>query len=519
VISSAPNELATKEYAKENKENSVLSFETLHLPAPLLKALQRLNFQTPTPIQAKAIPLIMAGQDVLASAETGTGKTAAFGIPLMAFLTKNPEAAALVMTPTRELAAQVMNALEAMIPIPGLRTALLIGGEPMPRQFYQLKANPRLIVGTPGRINDHLERKSLNLDQVHYLVLDETDRMLDMGFGIQIDRILQFVPSERQTVLFSATMPTDIVKLSGKYLKNPARVAVGSTHTPVTKIKQQLIEVNEAEKFDQLTKILADHKEHKKGTVVLFVKTKYATERIAVKLNKAEFKAEAIHGDLQQRKRERVMLHFREKKFTILVATDVAARGLDVPHIELVINYDLPQSPEDYIHRVGRTARAGAEGTAINLVTPADHSKWNAIERMMRGQQGTGPSDKKSGARSGPQSGKKSFKRPDRKTDDRRFDEKKSGERKFGDKKFGDKKFGDKKPGERKFGDKKFGERTFSDRNPDDKTAPKSHAAKPHRKGQSYKPFGDKTGPRTGKYAGKKPGGMSGKKFRQSPSR
>ena len=357
------------------------TFESLGLPAKLLQVLARLQFTTPTPIQAQAIPEALAGHDILGSAQTGTGKTGAFGLPLIARLMDNPASAALVMTPTRELAAQVMSALQQMIPVPTIKTALLIGGEPMPRQFRQLDQRPRLIVGTPGRINDHLLRGSLKLANADFLVLDETDRMLDMGFGVQIDKILKYLPAVRQTLLFSATLPQEIVKLSGKYLKNPKRIAAGSTTSPVLKIKQELIRVGDTEKYPRLLAELLI----REGSVIIFVKTKYGTEKLADKLKRDKHLADAIHGDLQQRRRDRVIQGFRNKEYRILVATDVAARGLDIPHIEHVINYDLPQCPEDYIHRIGRTARAGAEGAAVNFITSADGAKWNAIHKLMHG--------------------------------------------------------------------------------------------------------------------------------------
>lgn len=354
-------------------------FSTFGLPEKLTHALTRMNFTTPTPIQSQAIPLAMQGRDILGSAQTGTGKTGAFGIPLIAKLMENPQACALVMTPTRELAAQVLASLEQMIPMPNLKTALLIGGEPMPKQFNQLKIFPRLIVGTPGRINDHLTRGTLRLNRTEFLVLDETDRMLDMGFSVQLEKIAQYLPKQRQTMMFSATMPPAIVKLSANYLNNPERIAVGSTTNAAANIKQEMVQVNESEKYN----VLMDQLEQCEGSVIIFVKTKFGTERLADKLCREEFRADAIHGDLQQRKRDRVIQGFRDKKYRILVATDVAARGLDIPHIEHVINYDLPQCPEDYIHRIGRTARAGAEGRAVSLLTPADKLKWKAIQRLM----------------------------------------------------------------------------------------------------------------------------------------
>jgi ATP-dependent RNA helicase DeaD len=362
-------------------------FNQFNLPAKLLQALQRVQFTTPTPIQVATIPPALEGKDVLGSAQTGTGKTAAFGIPLMAHLMLQPEAMALVMTPTRELAAQVLAALQSFNPHPDIRSALLIGGEPLPRQFRQLQQNPRLIVGTPGRINDHLARGTLKLKTVQILVLDETDRMLDMGFGVQIDEVVRHIPSQRQTLLFSATLPPAIVKLAGKYQRDPVRVAVGPVATPIAKIQQDHKNIGEAEKYPTLLGELTT----REGTVIIFVKTKHGSDRLAVKLAQAGHRAVALHGGLKQNKRDRVIQEFRDQKFRVMVATDVAARGLDIPHIAHVINYDLPQCPEDYIHRIGRTARAGATGMAINLVSPADEEKWDAIHHLLQGGTGAPP--------------------------------------------------------------------------------------------------------------------------------
>lgn len=354
-------------------------FNGFGLPPKLLQSLARMRFAEPTPIQAQTIPKALEGRDILGTAQTGTGKTGAFGIPLIARLMDNIAASAIIMTPTRELATQVMAALQQMIPTPDIRTALLIGGEAMPRQFRQLQSIPRLIVGTPGRINDHLKRGSLRLNNTRFLVLDETDRMLDMGFGVQIEKIVAHIPNERQTMLFSATLPPGIVKLANKYLKNPERISVGSTTNAAPNIQQELIQVGDQEKYPKLLEQLAAHQ----GSAIIFVKTKWGTEKLADKLSRQNHQADAIHGDLRQSRRDRVIQNFRDKKFRVLVATDLAARGLDVPHIELVINYDLPQCPEDYIHRIGRTARAGASGKAINFLTAADRQKWNAIHRLM----------------------------------------------------------------------------------------------------------------------------------------
>lgn len=356
------------------------NFNELNLPPKLLASLEAMKFTTPTPIQVQAIPPALEGKDILGSAQTGTGKTGAFGIPLITKLLTTPRGSALVLTPTRELAVQVMEALKQMLgKYSTISTALLIGGESMPKQIQALRARPRLIVGTPGRINDHLDRGTLGLHDANFLVLDETDRMLDMGFGVQLDRIMKFMTAQRQTLLFSATLPANIVKLSEKFLNNPVRVSVGSTTTPITRITQEIIRTNEADKYEHLVKEL----ELRTGSVVVFVKTKFGADRLAEKLNRRKMSADAIHGDLQQNRRDRVLKGFRDSKFRILVATDLAARGLDIPHIEHVINYDLPQCPEDYIHRIGRTARAGAEGAALCLITPQDAEKWYAIQKLI----------------------------------------------------------------------------------------------------------------------------------------
>jgi len=339
-----------------------------------------MNYTAPTPIQAQAIPLALEGKDILGSAQTGTGKTAAFSIPMINRILSSPRGSALVLTPTRELAGQVLEVINQLL---GKRsfipTVLLIGGDSMHKQIQQLRARPRIIVGTPGRINDHLERGNLILHDTSFLVLDETDRMLDMGFGVQIDRIVKFLPANRQTLMFSATLPPEIVKMSAKYLKSPERIAVGSTSQPIIAIKQEIIQVSEANKYEELLKQLGA----RTGSIIMFVKTKRGAEKMCERLNKLGHHTDTLHGDLHQRKREKVIQAFRDSKFRILVATDIAARGLDIPHIEHVINYDLPQCPEDYIHRIGRTARNGGEGSAVCLISPEDGLKWRDIHKLL----------------------------------------------------------------------------------------------------------------------------------------
>jgi ATP-dependent RNA helicase DeaD len=355
-------------------------FRSLDLPEAVLHSLEVMKFTTPTPIQKETIPPALQGRDVLGTAQTGTGKTAAYSIPLVVYLLNNPNKAALVLTPTRELAIQVLDTLTQLLGRKsGIRTTLLIGGRPMSLQFKQLQNRPQLIVGTPGRVNDHLSRNSLKLDNAEFLVLDETDRMLDMGFSIQIENIVSCLPQKRQTLMFSATMAKDIVKTANSYLNDAVRISIGSTTSPIEKIKQESIHTTEPKKYSALLEQLDQFQ----GSFIIFVKTKAGTERLAGKLCDNGHSADVIHGDLRQRDRERAIKAFRDGRNRVLVATDVAARGLDVPDVEVVVNYDLPQDPDDYIHRIGRTGRAGAEGKAINLITPQDGGKWKDICRML----------------------------------------------------------------------------------------------------------------------------------------
>ena len=248
----------------------------------------------------------------------------------------------------------------------------------MPKQLQQLKRKARIVVGTPGRTMDHLQRKTLKLETTTFLVLDETDRMLDMGFSEDINKILSKLP-KHQTLLFSATIPKNIMSLAEKFLHQPARIAVGGDNKPIENVKQETLQVTESSKYDQLVLEL----DKRKGSIIVFVKTKRGAERLAKKLRGEDYSADAIHGDLRQSKRDRVILNYRKLKFRILVATDVAARGLDIPHIEHVINYDITQSPEDYVHRIGRTARAGAKGFALTFLTNSDRGKWDAIQKLI----------------------------------------------------------------------------------------------------------------------------------------
>ena len=342
--------------------------------------LEKMQYKTPTPIQAQAIPLALKGNDIMGTAQTGTGKTGAFAIPLVEKLLNDPKACALVLTPTRELGKQVMDTAQQLLGHKSkINTAFIIGGAPMNKQLNELRSNPRLIVGTPGRINDHLSRGSMKLKNFNFLVLDETDRMLDMGFTIQLEKIFKFLPEKRQTLMFSATLPKNILKLTEKYMDDPKRVSVGEVNVVAKNIQQDVVRIDQSKKYDELTTQL----NNRQGSVIVFVKTKHGADRMAKKLRQDGYTSEALHGDLRQNKRDRVMKNYRQKNFRVLIATDIAARGLDVPHIEHVVNYDLPQVAEDFIHRIGRTARAGATGCALSFVSDQDSRKWNAIECLL----------------------------------------------------------------------------------------------------------------------------------------
>ncbi len=356
------------------------NFNELQIDNKLKNSISAANFKTPTPIQRKSIPLSLSGKDILGTAQTGTGKTLAFTIPMINKLILNKSSMALIVCPTRELASQVMQIiLKLNVREIGIGNALLIGGESMQKQLRKLNKRARIIVGTPGRINDHLKRKSLNLSRVVYLVLDETDRMLDMGFTPQIELILKFIPKNHQTLLFSATLPNNILKISNKYLNKPERISVGSLSTPIEKIKQETFQITQDKKYYELINQLLE----RNGSILVFVKTKHGADKIVKRLKYDGHSVEAIHGNLRQSKRDRVITGFRNGKYRILIATDVASRGLDIPLIQHVINYDLPQVPEDYIHRIGRTGRAGKEGSALTFLTNHDKNMWRAIQKLI----------------------------------------------------------------------------------------------------------------------------------------
>lgn len=355
-------------------------FRELGLSEEMLASLQQKGFEEPTPIQAKTIPFLLNGKkDLIGKAQTGTGKTAAFGIPLIEKLdAKSKKVQAIILAPTRELALQVCEELNSFAEKKHARIVAIYGGAPIDRQISQLKRGVDIVVGTPGRVLDHLERGSLDISQISHLILDEADEMLNMGFVEDIEQILQATPENRRVVLFSATMPARIEKLAARYMQDYEIIEVASKQTSRENISQIYFEVASADKFEALYRII-DVEEDFYGMV--FVRTKLEADEIAHKLYARSLTSEALHGDLSQSAREKVLKKFREKRINILVATDVAARGIDVDNLTHVINYSLPQDSESYVHRIGRTGRAGKSGVAITLITPSEFRKINHLQR------------------------------------------------------------------------------------------------------------------------------------------
>jgi len=354
------------------------SFYNLGIAPSILGVLDKLNFVSPTPIQEKSIPGAIEGKDLIGIAQTGTGKTLAFGIPMIQAALRGQKG--LVVLPTRELAFQVHEVLHKVGSTLGLRSAVVIGGEPIGRQIQSLRRDPHIIIGTPGRIIDHLGQKTMRLDTIAVLVLDEADRMLDMGFAPQLKQILQAVPHNRQTMLFSATMPDDIVRIAKTYMKLPLRIEIAPPGTTVEKVTQELFFVERNDKSRLLEKILFEHR----GSVLVFSRTKFGARRITSNIRAMGHTTAEIHSNRSLNQRKEALEGFKNGKYRVLVATDIAARGIDVKGIEVVLNFDLPQSPEDYVHRIGRTARAGGAGHAISFATPDQRGDVRGIERLIR---------------------------------------------------------------------------------------------------------------------------------------
>ncbi len=364
-------------------DSIVSSFQELNLPKPLLLALQEAGYESPTPIQAATIPHVMAGKDMIAQAQTGTGKTAAFALPLLAKIdTEQAYPQVLVLTPTRELALQVAEAFQTYgAHLKDIHILPIYGGQEYGRQIRQLKRGVHVVVGTPGRIMDHMRRGTLNLDGLKTLVLDEADEMLRMGFVDDVDWILQQTPAERQVALFSATMPAPIRRIAQQHLREPEEIKIKVKTSTAETIRQRYCLINPHAKLDALTRIL--EAEDFEATI-LFVRTKNATVELAEKLAARGYAAAPLNGDIPQHQRQRTVEQLKNGKLDVLVATDVAARGLDVQRISHVINYDIPLDTESYVHRIGRTGRAGRTGEAILFVTPREKRLLNAIERATK---------------------------------------------------------------------------------------------------------------------------------------
>ncbi len=354
-------------------------FHGLGIAPGILHILAKLNLKIPTPIQEQSIPIAIEGKDLMGIAQTGTGKTLAFGIPLVQHMLKG-EGIGLVIVPTRELAAQVSDVLQKVGTPLGLRGATLIGGESMSYQIRRLARNPNIVIGTPGRIIDHLKQKTLSLAKVRVLVLDEADRMLDMGFAPQLRQILPALPRDRQTMLFSATMPEQIVTIARAYLKLPVRVEIARSGSTAKDVTQELFFVPQEAKPRLLEKLLQEYR----GSVLVFSRTKFSAKKIAAYLRALGHAAAEIHSNRSLSQRREALEGFKRGAYRILAATDIAARGIDVQNIELVVNYDLPMSAEDYVHRIGRTGRAGGSGHAISFARPNQRGDVYAIERLIR---------------------------------------------------------------------------------------------------------------------------------------
>lgn len=362
-----------------------ITFEALDVSKEVLQALQNMEITTPTQIQQETIPPMMAGQDIIGIAPTGTGKTIAFGIPMLEYISlTETRIQELVLAPTRELAMQIVDELTLLARfIPQIRIAALYGGQPMARQISQLKRKPQIVVATPGRLLDMVNRGHVRLDQVHTMVIDEADEMLKMGFVKDVTRIIELTPPGRQLVMFSATTNNDVLTISWKFQATPVEITVEATAENRPQIKQYTMVVPREGKMGALQYLL-DSDEYDR--IMIFVNTKFMTQRVADRLQKQGYKAEALHGDVRQSQRTRIMNDFKSGRFPILVATDVAARGIDVDDVEAVINYDLPNENEYYLHRIGRTGRARKHGVAFTMMTFQESVRMDEILRYMQSQ-------------------------------------------------------------------------------------------------------------------------------------
>lgn len=355
------------------------NFGELVLEKRVVTALKDMGFEEPSPIQRQAIPLLLEGKDIIGQAQTGTGKTAAFGIPIVQGIEDHRHIQALILSPTRELAIQVAEEIGNIGRAKRIRAVPVYGGQPIERQIRALKSGVPIVIGTPGRLLDHIHRGTIKLDHVRYLVLDEADEMLDMGFIDDMEEILEHVPAARQTMLFSATMPRPILSLTKRYMRAPQMVTVNKEEITVPLIEQYYFEMRD--KVEGVARLLDAGID---GKMIIFCRTKRGVDDLVAALGSRGYIADGLHGDLSQTQRDRVMKKFREGRLDILIATDVAARGLDVDNVQYVINYDIPQDPESYVHRIGRTGRAGNTGVALTFILPREFRQLKLIERVAR---------------------------------------------------------------------------------------------------------------------------------------
>lgn len=366
----------------DRSRNNLALFKDLGLSEQLMKSVERMGFEEATPIQGETIPIALQGKDVIGQAQTGTGKTIAFGLPLIEKIDVNDNnIQGIVIAPTRELAIQVAEELYKASYHKRARVLSVFGGQDINRQIRSLKKFPHIVVGTPGRVLDHINRKTIRLQNVNTVVLDEADEMLNMGFIEDIEKILAQVPSEHQTLLFSATMPPQIRAIAERFMTDPVNVKVKAKEVTMPNIQQYYIETHEKKKFDVLTRLLDIQSPE---LAIVFGRTKRRVDELAEALNVRGYAAEGIHGDLTQAKRMSVLRKFKEGTVEVLVATDVAARGLDISGVTHVYNFDLPQDPESYVHRIGRTGRAGKSGLAISFATPREMSYLNHVEKVTK---------------------------------------------------------------------------------------------------------------------------------------
>ena len=376
----------TKKLERQNHPSNGTAFKSLKIVEPILNAIQEEGYSKPTPIQAKSIPIVLQGTDLLGCAQTGTGKTAAFAIPILQLLSANKaygkkrKIRSLIVTPTRELAIQIDESFKAYGRHAGLKTTVIFGGVNQNKQTAILRSGVDILVATPGRLLDLINQGHITLNFVEIFVLDEADRMLDMGFIHDVKRILKELPRKRQSLFFSATMPAEIVKLASTILSKPKQVTVTPPASTVDIIKQSVYFVDKGNKNALLVEIL---KNPKIKTALIFTRTKYGADKVARMLNKKKIKAEAIHGDKSQNARQRALKNFKEQSTRVLVATDIAARGIDIDELEYVINYEIPNISETYVHRIGRTGRAGAKGTALSLCDAVEKEFLDDIEKLI----------------------------------------------------------------------------------------------------------------------------------------